>query len=603
MGVSGRKSNGLLVAGVLLVAAGLVIVLLPRSAGASGWLLRLWPLFLVLAGLSRVMGYAIERKPKSALGGTVLIIVGLALLISRLQSGLNPLDIYGRYWLVLLIIFSIVELLRYYSHRPQDGPQPRLFTVPRILVIVMIVATGVFARHIASSNPNFLAALRLPVVMTDLRDSVTGESFAFTDAPFEAPSVAPGSNIVVDNSYGDVIVTGGAPGLRVTLTKGVRAWNGEDAKDIASRIHIVVDRTPTGFRISTNRGEIGQEFTAGIRVEAPQLVSLALTSSYGAISVSHVDGTVAVNASNSRVSASGINGGLRLELSNSNAEASNIAGGVSINGAKGVKLSGVTGSADVTSTNGPVDLDSIQGPVRIVAPFSRIKARALTAAADITANHGSVHVIESGDLAVQAPGSEVSVEQVNGNLHLTSTNSPIHIRTVSGNVEVTGSGGAGLTGEDLRGNVEVQTSHSPVLIKGFSKGLKVRTSYHRAMLIAGPVLSGDVDVENDHGEIKLVLPGTRDFQLDAQSDGGSIKPIGFENLPVLQGNRLSTQVGIGGAKITLRTSFKDITLEAAPNPAEANETRSDTGNDAPSRGGTIRELSVAGDFHRHVLMG
>ena len=73
-----RRNNKALVllSGLLFLAAAALLFSSSRST-LTDWLMRLWPVFLVCAGIVRVMGFAAERKPKSPLGGMLLIILGL----------------------------------------------------------------------------------------------------------------------------------------------------------------------------------------------------------------------------------------------------------------------------------------------------------------------------------------------------------------------------------------------------------------------------------------------------------------------------------------------------------------------------------------------
>src|SRR5215470_4221976 len=116
MAALSKKRRGLLLLGLLLVAGGTVFVIAPHHTGLTDWLVRLWPVFLICAGVVRVMGFAVERKPRSPMGGMLLIVIGVLFLASRFQPDLNALQIYGRYWLLLLGVFAGVELVRYYSH-------------------------------------------------------------------------------------------------------------------------------------------------------------------------------------------------------------------------------------------------------------------------------------------------------------------------------------------------------------------------------------------------------------------------------------------------------------------------------------------------------
>src|SRR6185369_17238900 len=151
--------RGTLLLGLLLVGIGLAIFLSPPSSGLTVWLMRLWPLFMICAGVVRVMGYAVERKPRSPVGGLILIIIGVLFFVSRFHSDLNALEIYGRYWVLLLAIYAGVELIRYYSHRHTEGPSPRVLTIGRVVIVALIVSTGALANRLAK-NPSVLSALK-----------------------------------------------------------------------------------------------------------------------------------------------------------------------------------------------------------------------------------------------------------------------------------------------------------------------------------------------------------------------------------------------------------------------------------------------------------
>src|SRR5205814_1381366 len=141
----------------------------------------------------------VERKPRSPLGGTLLIIIGVLFLLARFQPGLNALQIYGRYWVLLLAVYASVELVRFYSHRHTEGPSPRMFTPLRVLVVLLIVLTGALANRVAS-NTSVLSALQLPGFLNRVRDSVVGDPYAFTDQQVINATIRQGTKVTVSNS-------------------------------------------------------------------------------------------------------------------------------------------------------------------------------------------------------------------------------------------------------------------------------------------------------------------------------------------------------------------------------------------------------------------
>jgi len=553
-----KRKRGLLITGVFLIAAGLVF-LIPSHSVAAQWMLRLWPAFLVLAGIASVMAYAVERRPRSPLGGTVLIVIGVLLLIGRLQAGLNPLQIYGRYWPVLLGIFAGVELVRYYSHRPYEGVQKPAFRFSRVVIVGLIIASGLIANRVAATRPSLLSALKLPKYLTDFRDSVTGQSYSFSDPAVVVPDVDAASRISVDNSYGDVKLVAGGSILRVTLTKGVSAWSEEEARATAADIKLVINRGADGINITTNRNQVDRQFTTGMLIEAPAAASVSVNDAFGTVATSGTTGPVAINAGNCQVSVADSSGTVSMSLSNSNVEASRLGGDVTIKGAKNVNVSHLKGGLDLASSNGSVDLHDIAGAVRVEAPFSRIRAEGLAQVAEIKTRHGGVEVIRAAGLSVEAPNSPVRAESLSGDLSVKSSREPIRFRSIQGEVRVVASGSS-VTAEDIRGPIHVETSNSPVNIKNFYGAVGVRTNYNDVVLVAGAKPVSDIEVENNHGGIRLELPAASDFRLDASSENGFIRSIGFGSFPGAIRNTLMFPSELGGPTIRLKTSYRDITL-------------------------------------------
>jgi DUF4097 and DUF4098 domain-containing protein YvlB/uncharacterized membrane protein HdeD (DUF308 family) len=561
---SGRKNRrGTLILGLLLLGAGLVLVLAPSGSGIAGWLMQLWPVFLICAGVVRVMGFAVERKPRSPLVGMLLIIVGVLFLAARFQPGLNALQVYGRYWVLLLLVFASVELTRYYSHRHTEGPPPRVFTPMRVLVVLMIVLTGGLANRVAN-KPSLLSALRLPGFLSGLRDSVVGEAYTFADQPVFRDDIKQGMIVSVNNRYGSVKVTGGGSTLRAALTKGVRGWSQEDARKIADRIGLLVSQTSEGLSITTNRDQINEQFTTDIVIEVPSNVGVSITDSYGSVTVNGVQGGLSAKVSYGQTDLAGIKGDINLALSYSDVTASNIEGDLTIAGAKRARISNVTGAVDLTSStasNGSVELRDISGHVKVNAPFCRIIAQGLDQTAELSTEHSSVDVTRTSNLVIDAPHSDVRAKNIDGDIRILSSNGNLQISSVAGGLEVQAQQ-TSVNAEDVKGSIAIETTHGDVVVKNFFEDVRVETSYRDVTLSTAAEPAGDIEVNNNHGQIKLMLPQSSRFNLDAESANGQIQPIGFSQLEPRMRNSLVSELGLAGPTIKLRTSFKKIIIQA-----------------------------------------
>lgn len=560
MSATRRNYKAVLLLAALFLIIGAALLLSSSRSPVTDWLTRLWPVFLVCAGIVRVMGFAAERKPRSPLGGMLLIIFGLLFFANRLHPDLNVAQVYGRYWVFLLAVFAAVELVRYYSHPQSSGPPPKLFNAGKLLIIALIVSTGVLANR-AATNSSLVSALRLPHFLSGLRDSVVGEAYAFTDDPFVAGNVSPETRISVNNSYGNVKIIGGNSVLRATLTKGIRAWSHQDARKISEKIKLVVTRTPEGFNITTNRDQFNQQFTTDIQIEVPSSTSATINDSYGSVSASGIRGPIAIKASYGQNDLTDIKGDVNLALSYSDVNALRIEGDVNITGAKRARVSSVTGSLDLAAANGSVELRQLSGPAQVDAPFCRITVQGLASAAELKTEHGSVDAEQTADLFITAPFSDVRARNVGGDLHVTSSNGKIQVNNITGELDVQAEQSS-LSADEVRGSVVVTTSHGDVAVRNFYEGVRVETSYRDVLLTPAGELAGDVEVENNHGEIKLLLPSSSRFQLDAASENGTIRPIGFADLAQKVRESLVASLGSNGPAVKLRTSYKNIIIQA-----------------------------------------
>src|SRR5262245_19369485 len=78
------KRLATLLLGIGLIVIGALFFVAPEQAFAVRWLIRLWPVALILAGMVRVAGYLIDRHPRSPAGGMMITAIGGILLSANL---------------------------------------------------------------------------------------------------------------------------------------------------------------------------------------------------------------------------------------------------------------------------------------------------------------------------------------------------------------------------------------------------------------------------------------------------------------------------------------------------------------------------------------
>ena len=105
MTVKGRHSRGgSLVVGLVLVALGVIFLLERQGMVPSDLLFHLWPLILVIVGLTKLLGRHDHDETKERIWGTLLILFGGLLLVGEFGY---PQFRFFRIWPFALIVLGI----------------------------------------------------------------------------------------------------------------------------------------------------------------------------------------------------------------------------------------------------------------------------------------------------------------------------------------------------------------------------------------------------------------------------------------------------------------------------------------------------------------
>jgi len=558
LGSTGKRS-GILIAGILLVAGGVALLIVPRSVGLAVWLERLWPMFLILAGLLSVAGFAIERRPRSPLGGALLVAVGSLLLVGRIDSHSDPVRTYGRYWILVLGIYSLAELLRFYSHRQGEGKQPKLFSIPKLIMVLLITGTGILSNRVAGKTQSLLAMAKIPSNLAILSDSGGPNSYSFEDPP-TVTDTGDARTATITNYGGDISLVGGSGALRVTLTKAVTAPGETEARNLADQIKLVVERTPDGIRIGTNRDRVTGDFKTNLKIEIPRGLAIAVSNSSGSVSLSRADGPLTINAIGGPVSVAQIAGNVDVSLDGSSSlDASNVGGNLSAERVKNAKITNIGGALDLKGGNGALDLRDVRGPVKLEASSSKIRATNLIDNSTIRSGASTIDVIRAASLAIVGTGTSIRAQQVSGDLKISSSDGSVRLASIQGDLTLSASHSSVVI-DGLNGEARVQASYAPVDLKNFRGSAIIENSYDRISIAPGDALA-DIQAKNNHGDIRMALPKSGEFQLSAEAAPGSIRCPTLYGGPNMNGPAANLEFGSSGPRIVLTTVQGDIVLE------------------------------------------
>lgn len=146
---------------VALLGLGVLVLLEPEQGLAARVLMRYWPVFLLLAGVVRVVGYLIDHHPRSPVGGLMLAAAGGILLIANLRGEYSLLYLFGQYWFWLLLAYIAGRVLRQYTY-PVDRAHPRAFSFGAVVLMMLLVGCGLTANFL-TKHSQYLNRLNVPL--------------------------------------------------------------------------------------------------------------------------------------------------------------------------------------------------------------------------------------------------------------------------------------------------------------------------------------------------------------------------------------------------------------------------------------------------------
>ncbi|MDD4224660.1 MAG: DUF4097 family beta strand repeat-containing protein [Candidatus Cloacimonetes bacterium] len=168
----------------------------------------------------------------------------------------------------------------------------------------------------------------------------------------------------------------------------------------------------------------------------------------------------------------------------------------------------------------------------------------------------------AGALVLHNENGPLKLDGCEGHIHLQNENGPIKLHSCEGDFEIRLENGP-LSAEKISGaNLEVNSENGPVKIRLASVS-RVKISNENGVIYyeSLPLESGEMDFVNENGIINLVLAQDQNFELDAETNVGSISTSLGEFADAEDGHKTIRQ-GEGGLKISVKTENGVIKLNA-----------------------------------------
>lgn len=338
-------------------------------------------------------------------------------------------------------------------------------------------------------------------------------------------SIKPGEKLKGDLSNASIRVQTGGASLKKSSIKARFTTFGETAAEASANLDkckLRVERADDGVTIAIDADDL--EFKSGVvvirrspnvqlEVTIPDGVALALStasgsisakgpfaaskvsSKYGSIELSYVDGDAVAFSGSGHVQISNIDGAKTID-------AKSAYGAVSIHDASGEKLKAESSSGSIEINDAKaasIDARTSYGSIRIARVEGELRAKS---------GSGHIELIKSTfkDASIETSYGSISASEISGDLEATSSSGKVNIN-------------------DFKGGIRAKSGYGSVSLDGvIAGGLSASSTSGSVTVHArdGSTMTERWDVESGYGNLVLELPAAFYCDLNAATSYGSI---------------------------------------------------------------------------------
>jgi DUF4097 and DUF4098 domain-containing protein YvlB len=452
--------------------------------------------------------YYSPRRPRSFFGPLVLIAIGVILLLRNfgIISTRGFWLWFSNYWPILLILLGVVKLIEYMWARASGNASPRL-GAGAIVFLVFFIIFGLTTTRVSHVDWHGLGqniGIDDDPDVSDFFNGMFGSRYDFSEN-FSQPVNATQMRILT--SRGDIKITASADNqIHAIVQKALRSDSQNNANQLNESTHpqIVQQGDIAVLDLSSGNYQRG-EFDLDLQL--PAKVAVTVTTHHGDITVSQRDGNIELSTDHGDVNFDQIKGDVVLHMRNGSITGKDISGNVTVDGSvHDTDISDVKGTLTMTGTYwGDLQLARIAKRVHFTTARTNLEFTRL-----------------DGDFEMQP--DDLRASAITGPFRLDTRSKGVHLEDVSGDIHI----------QDRNATIELQPK-----------------------LPLAPI-----DVNNVHGDIRLSVPASAGFQLNAESIGGDINTdfdLAVDN--DRRNSSIRANVGKGGPLVMLKSDHGTIDVK------------------------------------------
>ncbi len=288
-----------------------------------------------------------------------------------------------------------------------------------------------------------------------------------------------------------------------------------------------------------------------------------VTNSYGRIDVEDIRGDLRLETRYQEISVQKVEGDVTAQNRRAPVRLNEISGSVDARtDYDEIRAQEIGGKLTVTNHFGSINLADLAGPVEIDGTGSKVSISRAHQTVAIQNSHRDVKLDQiDGNLLIETSYSKVDLKRTLGEVDLKVVHSEVTARDLGDGIKIQGRGSQ-IALKDVRGKIGIETSLRRVSIEGFEGPVTIQNEYGEVNLGTNENLAGPVKISNRNGAIVLSLPETVAFRLSAQSVGGQINSDFNPTPEAPEGGTavLEASVGTGGPAVELQTTYSRIQI-------------------------------------------
>jgi hypothetical protein len=359
-------------------------------------------------------------------------------------------------------------------------------------------------------------------------DEFNGEPFRWRGTEFifeetqDIPAPAP-VQIEVQNSHGAVDIEVSDTG-RVQVLFRKRVWRKDqaEAKAVADRLRMIINRGGEGLVLSTNREEFpSKRFETDFKILVPAGTAVLVKNSYGPVKAAGMGRTELIN-SHGRVSAAMIGGELIIRTSYESVDVDGVLADCRIEAPHGeVNARNIQGQLLVDSSYKNIRVERIAKKLTIVGSHSDILARDLQGEAEIGSSYESIKVAGARAVKIRGHQSDIEVLDLKGAADIVNDHGSVRAERIEGAFKVEGNNVQVWAQAVSGGDIDLSTSYQNVELFDIS-GKTTVVLTHGDLRLRPRDLAGPIDVQGSYAAVDLEWPTGLRTPFEAKTLSGEI---------------------------------------------------------------------------------